>query len=212
MPRGRNARASSGPSLPVVVWIGGLFPAAWYALRWARNDFGANPVAEMLNATGELAIKTLLLCLACTPLRLLLGWTSPMRMRKHLGLLCAFYATMHFSLYIGVDRYGEWATLVDDVLGRPFILVGALALALLVPLVVTSFQKVRRTMKPRTWVRLHQLVYVVGGLAVLHFVMRAKKDMTVALLHGAVFAFLMGVRIVDAWRKRVRRRVGLTDV
>ena len=201
--------AGGGASLPWIVWLGGLFPGAWHAARWAQNDFGANPIAEMLNATGELAIKTLLLCLACTPLRLLFGWTSPMRMRKHLGLLCALYATVHFSLYIGVDRYGEWATLLDDISGRPFVIVGALALTLLMPLVVTSFNKVRRRLKPRAWVRLHKLVYVVGGLAVLHFVMRSKKDLTVALLHGAVFALLMGVRVVDAWRKRLRRSVGL---
>ncbi len=194
------------------MWLGGLSPGAWYAARWAQNDFGANPVAEMLNALGELAIKTLLLCLACTPLRIIFGWTKPMRMRKHFGLLAAAYATAHFALYIGVDRYGEWATLLQDVLSRPFVIVGALAFALLMPLVVTSFNQVRRRIKPRSWVRLHKLVYVVGGLAVLHFVMRSKKDLTVALLHGAAFGILMAVRVWDLWRKRVRRSVGLIDV
>lgn len=185
-------------------------PAAWLGFRWAQNELGANPVGEALNASGELALKSLLLCLACTPLRVFAGLTWPMKARKHLGLLAAAYAGMHAFLYVGVDHYGEWSSLIGDMLENPFIIVGSVAATLLVPLTVTSFQAMRRRLKPRTWVRLHQLVYVIGVLAIVHFVMRAKKDATEAWLHGAVLAVLLGLRVVDSFLRRSRRsRAGL---
>ena len=180
-------------------------PAAWLGFRWAQNELGANPVGEALNASGELALKSLLLCLACTPLRVFAGSTWPMKARKHLGLLAAAYAGMHAFLYVGVDHYGEWSSLIGDMLENPFIIVGSVAATLLVPLTVTSFQAMRRRLKPRTWVRLHQLVYVIGVLAIVHFVMRAKKDATEAWLHGAVLAVLLGLRVVDSFLRRSRR-------
>jgi methionine sulfoxide reductase heme-binding subunit len=185
------------------VWVGGLFPGAWLAGRFAADDLGANPVSEVLDASGELAIKCLLVCLACTPLRIVFGMRWVMPARKHLGLLAATYAFIHAALYIGVDRFGEWGTLWSDILERPFILVGAVAASMLVPLTITSFGRVRRRMKPRSWVRLHKLVFAVGVLAVVHYVLRAKKDATTALLHGAVLALLLGVRVYDALRTRL---------
>jgi methionine sulfoxide reductase heme-binding subunit len=178
----------------VVVWAGGLLPGAWLGWRFVSDDLGANPVAEVLDASGELALKTLLLCLACTPLRIVFGMRWIMPARKHLGLLAATYAFMHAALYVGVDRFGEWATLWSDVLDRPFILVGALAASMLVPLTITSIGRVRRRMKPRSWVRLHKLVFAIAVLAVVHYVMRAKKDVTTAIAHGAVLGVLLAVR------------------
>jgi sulfoxide reductase heme-binding subunit YedZ len=196
-------RSSSDPSLPVIVWVGGAVPGAWLAWRFVSDDLGANPLAEVLNASGELAIKSLLLCLACTPLRIVFGMRWVMPARKHLGLLAAIYAFAHAALYVFVDRYGEWATLWADVLDRPFILVGAVAATLLVPLSVTSFARVRRRMHPRAWVRLHKLVFAVGVLAVVHYVLRAKKDVSTALAHGAVLALLLLVRAYEALRPRL---------
>jgi sulfoxide reductase heme-binding subunit YedZ len=187
------------------VWAGGLVPGAWLGWRFVRDDLGANPVAEVLNASGELAIKCLLLCLACTPLRIVFGMRWIMPARKHLGLLAAAYAFTHATLYVVVDRYGEWGTLWTDVLDRPFILVGALAASMFVPLTITSFGRVRRRMKPRTWVRLHKLVFAVGVLAVVHYVLRAKKDVSTAVAHGAVLAALLLVRAYDALRGRAPR-------
>lgn len=159
----------------------------------------------MLNACGELAIKLLLLCLACTPLRILTGSPWPMRARKHLGLLAFTYASLHLSVYVGFDRLGDLRGILEDVTERPFIAVGMTAFLLLVPLAATSSQRAIKRLGGRRWNRLHKLVYVAAVLAVIHFIMRAKKDVTEAVLHGLVLALLFAVRIADKLKKRHSR-------
>ncbi|HTJ83270.1 MAG TPA: protein-methionine-sulfoxide reductase heme-binding subunit MsrQ [Polyangiaceae bacterium] len=190
--------------IPWALWGGGLLPGATLLYRGLTGDLGANPISEGLNACGELAIKLLLLCLACTPLRIVFGFTAQMRARKHLGLLAFTYAMAHFSVYLGLDRLGDLASVPADVAERPFILVGFLALCLLVPLAITSSVKMVKRLGARRWNRLHSAIYVIGILAVVHFVMRAKKDVTEAAIHGAVLAVLLGVRVFDKVRRAVR--------
>lgn len=163
-------------------------------------------MAEALNACGELAIKLLLLTLACTPARIVFGWTWQMRARKHLGLLAFAYATLHLFVYAGLDRAGALGTIVSDLTEHPFIIVGLAAFTLLVPLAATSSKGAIKRLGARRWNRLHQLVYVIGVLAVIHFYMRAKKDTTEALVHGGVLFLLLGVRVVEKLRRRARAR------
>jgi sulfoxide reductase heme-binding subunit YedZ len=191
--------------LPWAVWVGGLFPAVMLTWRGTSGTLGANPVAETLNAFGELAIKVLLLCLACTPIRIVFGATWPLRVRKHLGLLAFAYATLHFGVYLGLDQAGALSGILKDFTERPFIIVGLLAFLLLVPLAATSWKGAIKKLGGRRWNRLHQLVYVIGVLAVVHFILRAKKDITEPLLHGGVLVVLLGVRVYDWLGRRARR-------
>jgi sulfoxide reductase heme-binding subunit YedZ len=191
--------------------MGGLTPFVVLVVRAWRDDLGANPVAELLNACGELALKLLLLCLACTPLRILTGSPWPMRARKHLGLLAFTYATLHLGVYLGLDKLGDLGSVVGDVLERPFIAIGLAAFLLLVPLAATSSKAAIKKLGGRRWTKLHKLVYVVAVLAIVHFVMRAKKDVTEALLHGAVLAALLWVRVVDWMKRRANRVVAAAD-
>jgi len=186
-------------------------PLALIALRGWRGELGANPIEEALNACGELAIKCLLLCLACTPVRIVSGAVWPLRARKHLGLLAFSYVCAHLGVYVGLDRAGELGTLVQDVSERPFIIVGMLAFLLLLPLAATSSRRAISWLGGRRWNRLHKLVYVIGILAIVHFVMRAKEDTTEAALHGVVLAALFAVRIYDQLAKR-RKRVSARAV
>lgn len=191
--------------LPWAVWLGGLFPAVMLGWRGFTGTLGANPVTDALNACGELAIKVLLLSLACTPLRIVFGATWPLRIRKHLGLLAFAYATLHLGVYVGLDRAGALGAILKDFTERPFIIVGLLAFLLLVPLAATSWKGAVKKLGGRRWNRLHQLVYVIAVLAVVHFIMRAKKDITEPLLHGGVLVVLLGVRVYDWVGKRARR-------
>ena len=196
---------AKGAWLPWALWMGGLMPFAILVARAAGDQLGANPVAEVLNACGELAIKLLLLCLACTPARILTGSPWPMRARKHLGLLAFTYAALHLGVYLGLDKLGDLGSVVGDVLERPFIAVGMLAFALLVPLALTSNQRAIKRLGGRRWARLHKLVYAVAVLAVIHFILRAKKDVTEAAVHGLILAFLFAVRVGDALKRRRAR-------
>lgn len=193
------------------MWLGGLFPAALLGSRALRGELGADPIAEALNGLGDLAIKCLLLCLACTPARILFGATWPLRVRKHLGLLAFSYVVLHFGVYVLVDRAGELGTVLEDITKRPFIVVGFSAFVLLIPLALTSSKWAIKKLGGRNWNRLHKLVYVIAILAVVHFIMRAKKDLTEAALHGAVLAFLLGVRVVDKIKRTTKQRTPLTE-
>jgi len=180
------------------VLVGGLVPLFAIALGTVRGTLGANPVADVLNQLGLLALLFLVASLAATPLKLLMGWSWPVRIRRLLGLLAFFYATLHMLTYVAVDRLGELATIVEDILKRPFITVGFAAWLLLVPLAVTSTRASLKRLGFARWKLLHKLSYLAAPLAVVHFVWRVKKDMDEPLTYAVVLAFLLAVRAF-AW-------------
>jgi sulfoxide reductase heme-binding subunit YedZ len=177
------------------VALGAMVPLCAIAVAAVRGALGANPVAEVLNQLGLLALVFLVASLAATPLKLLLGWTWPVRIRRLLGLLAFFYATLHLLTYVAVDRLGELATILEDIVNRPFITVGFMAWLLLVPLALTSTRGSIKRLGFRSWQRLHRLSYVVALLAVLHFVWRVKKDASEPLTYGAIVLVLLAVRL-----------------
>lgn len=191
--------------LKPAVLVGGLSPLALMAIDFARGTLGANPIERALNQTGMLALIILVASLACTPLKTVAGWTWPVRVRKLLGLLGFFYALLHFTIYTVLDQGLRLGAVLVDITQRPFITVGFLALVLLVPLAVTSTQRmVRRLGFPR-WQRLHRLAYVAVSLGVVHFVWRVKQDVTEPLVYGGVLALLFAVRVAESVRKRRAR-------
>jgi sulfoxide reductase heme-binding subunit YedZ len=197
------------PWLKPAFLVGGLSPLALMLLDFASGSLGANPIERVLNQTGMLALIVLVASLACTPLKLVTGWTWPMRVRKLLGLLGFGYAVLHFLIYVVLDQGLRVGALLEDITKRPFITVGFLALVLLVPLAVTSTQRmVRRLGFPR-WQRLHRLVYVAVSLGVVHFVWRVKQDVTEPLVYGGVLVLLFAIRLAEAVRKR-RARAALS--
>jgi sulfoxide reductase heme-binding subunit YedZ len=191
--------------VPAVV-TGALAPLASMILGLATGALGADPVAEALNRLGLLALVLLVASLAMTPLKIVTGWTWPIRLRKALGLLGFAYATLHFLVYAAIDQGLAIGAILDDVTERPFIAVGAAALVLLVPLAITSTAAMLKRLGFARWKRLHRLAYVVAGLGVVHFVLRVKKDLTEPLVYGVVLAVLLGVRVVEAARGRGARR------
>ncbi|RKH09383.1 sulfoxide reductase heme-binding subunit YedZ [Corallococcus sp. CA053C] len=194
--------ASKQPWLNPAVAVGGLAPLAQLAVQGAQGQLGANGIEFALNQTGLFALAMLLASLACTPLRLVFGWTWPARIRRTLGLLAFAYVCAHFLTYSVLDQGLDVRAMAEDVLTRPFITVGFTAFVLLVPLAVTSTNRqVRRLGFPK-WQRLHRLAYVAAVLGVVHFVWRVKKDVTEPALYGAVLALLLAVRVGEAVRKR----------
>lgn len=197
--------SSPYPWLNPALVVGGLFPLLTLAVQGPRGELGPNAIEAALHQTGLLALVLLIASLACTPLRLVAGWTWPARVRRTLGLLAFTYVVAHFGVYAVLDQGLAWGTLWADVTERPFITVGFAALVLLVPLAVTSTNRwVRRLGFPR-WQRLHRLAYLAAALGVVHFVWRVKKDLTEPLIYGAVLAVLLAIRVGEAMRKRRAR-------
>lgn len=193
------------PWLKPAVLVGGLYPAVLLALQFARGALGANPIERVLNQTGLLALILLVASLACTPLKVVSGWTWPIRLRKLLGLLGFTYAVLHFLTYAVLDQGLAFGVILEDIAKRPFITVGFLALVLLVPLAVTSTNRMVRRMGFPAWQRLHRLAYVAASLGVVHFVWRVKKDLTEPLIYGGVLVLLFAIRVAEAVRKRRTR-------
>jgi methionine sulfoxide reductase heme-binding subunit len=177
------------------VLLGAMVPLVALIVRAWTGTLGANPIEEALNQLGLLALIFLVASLAPTPLKLLFGLTWPVRIRRLLGLLAFFYATLHFLTYLLLDRAGELGTLLADLTERPFITIGFLAWLLLVPLALTSTHAMVKRLGFAQWKQLHRLSYVVSALAVLHFVWRVKKDVSEPLAYGVLLAFLLGTRM-----------------
>jgi sulfoxide reductase heme-binding subunit YedZ len=193
------------PWLEPAVLAGALVPVAAILLRGVRGELGANPIAQALNQLGLLALVFLVAALACTPAKLVLGWTWPLRIRRMLGLLAFFYATLHVLTYTGLDQVFDWSAIWADVTKRKFIFVGLAAFVLLIPLALTSTDASVRRLGFARWKRLHRLAYLAPALGVLHFFWRVKKDATEPLAYGAVLAVLLALRLVAYARTAATR-------
>jgi sulfoxide reductase heme-binding subunit YedZ len=183
------------------VLIGALVPLGVIAQAVVRGTLGADPVAIVLNKLGLLALILLFGSLAATPLKIVFGVTWPIRIRRLLGLLAFFYASLHFLTYLGVDQGFALGAIARDVLQRRFITVGFAALCLLVPLAITSTSGMLKRLGARRWKRLHRIVYLAAGLAAVHFVWRVKRDLSEPLVYAALLALLLCVRIFERRRR-----------
>jgi sulfoxide reductase heme-binding subunit YedZ len=188
------------------LFAGALIPLVVLGWRVAHRTLGADAVAIGLNQLGYLALVFLISSLACTPLKILTGWTWPVRIRRMLGLFAAFYAALHLVTYVTIDQQLDWAVLWEDVTHRKFMVVGFLAFLTLLPLVWTSTDESVRRLGFQRWKAIHRLAYVAGVLAVIHFIWRVKLDVRVPLTWAAILGVLFLVRLADAIRSRRRRR------
>lgn len=177
------------------VLIGALVPLALLIRDAAAGTLGADPIAIALNRLGLLALILLVASLAATPLKRVLGWTWPLRIRRMLGLLAFFYACLHFLTYAALDQRFALSAILEDVAKRPFITAGFAALVLLIPLAITSTNAMRRRIGPLRWARLHRLVYLIAPLAALHFYFRVKRDASEPLTYAALIALLLLIRV-----------------
>jgi len=164
-------------------------------------DLGADPVDRLLHACGITALNMLLITLLVTPARMLTGWSHLLRLRRMLGLFAAFYALAHFVVYAWLDQGLDLAAVGADIIKRPYITIGMLALLLLVPLAITSTNRMMRRLG-RRWQKLHKLVYLVVLLGVWHYWWQVKKDIREPLLYFAIFGVLMAFRAYRAFRAK----------
>jgi len=180
--------------LKPTVFCAALIPFAMLLWGASRNELGANPLETVTQASGEWALRFLLLTLAMTPLKRLLGRAWPLQLRRMLGLFTFFYASLHFLIWLVLAQELSWRNILLDIAERPFVTVGFLAWLLLVPLALTSTRAAIRRLG-RNWVRLHRLVYPIAVLAVLHFLWLVKADLYQPLLYAAVLLVLLLARL-----------------
>jgi len=186
-----------------LVFIASLAPLAWLlcgAFGWLGVSLGADPVKKLEHEFGKTALNFLLLTLLVTPVRQLAGLPHVLRLRRMLGLFAFFYAVMHFAVYVTLDLELNFRTLLGDIAKRPYITIGFIALVLLIPLAVTSTNRMMRRLG-RRWQKLHRLIYVIAVLGVWHFYWQVKRDVREPLIYAGMLALLLGYRWARAQRR-----------
>ena len=166
------------------------------------NNLTANPIKEITHFTGEWTLNLLLATLAVTPLRKITGNNSLIRYRRMLGLFTFFYACLHFSTYLVLDQFFDWNEIVLDVAKRPYITVGFTAFTLLIPLAVTSTNRMVQRLG-NNWRKLHRLIYLIGALAIIHYLWLVKADLLPPIIYGVILCVLLALR---SSRVKPRRR------
>ena len=165
-------------------------------LLWAAfNDgLGANPVEKLTHETGDWTLRLLLVTLSLSPLRQWTGQASFIRFRRMLGLYTFFYGCCHFSIWFIADHSLDPGSMIEDIIKRPYITLGFSALLLMLPLAITSNQVMIRRLG-KNWKTLHQLVYLVILLAVLHFVWLTKADYLEPTIYAIIAMILLAHRL-----------------
>lgn len=181
--------------LRTVVWVLCLLPLARLAWRAGVGEgLGANPIEALQLWAGRSSLVLLLGALAVTPIRRITGWNKVQKVRRLVGLFAFFYVCLHLTIYVALDQFFGWSYIVEDVVERPYILLGTAAFLLLLPLAITSTRGWIRRLG-RRWRTLHRLVYPAAVLAVLHFLLVTKADNRDPFIAGGVLALLLILRL-----------------
>lgn len=197
-----DAAPKSLRAVRIAVWLLALVPFLRLVVLGATDRYGANPLEFVTRSTGTWTLVLLCCTLAVTPLRRLTGMNWLIRIRRMLGLYTFFYGTLHFLIWLLVDRGLDPASMVKDIAKRPFITVGFAAFVLMIPLAATSTNAMVRRLGGRRWQWLHRLVYVTGVLGILHYWWHkaGKHDFAEVSIYAAVMAVLLGLRVWWVWR------------
>ena len=181
--------------LKAALFATSLIPFALLIFRAFTHGLGANPIKEITHFTGDWTLNFLLITLAVTPLRRLSKLNIVVRYRRMFGLFAFFYACLHFLTYFILDQFFDWNEIWRDIAKRPYITVGFSAFMLLIPLAVTSTNRMVQRIGPANWRRLHHAVYAIGTLGVLHYLWLVKADIRPPVIYGAILIVLLTLRL-----------------
>jgi sulfoxide reductase heme-binding subunit YedZ len=197
--------------------------SAWFLVTWLVTDYllgnlTINPIQAATQRTGKYALIFLILSLACTPLNTLFGMRQVLAQRRWLGLYAFMFAAIHLTIFIGWDYGFDFSLLSIEFLQKRYVIVGSAAFLILFPLAITSFRWwLKRLGKKWKW--LHRLVYLAGGLVIIHYawakkgdLFRLQGDIWQPLLFGLLLIFLLVLRIppvrkfASSLRTRIKRK------
>ena len=187
-----------------IIWLIALLPFARLVYLGFNDDLGANPIEFVEHSTGTWALVALLVTLAMTPIRLITGQVWQIQLRRMLGLFMFFYACLHIITYVWLDFAFIWQDITKDIVKHPRILVGFAAFVLTIPLAATSNSYMIKRLKTN-WKKLHQSVYLIAILVVLHYLLLVKKDVTEPLYYAVALVVLLGIRIYFKYKPKVSK-------
>jgi sulfoxide reductase heme-binding subunit YedZ len=193
------------------IYVAGMLPAVWTFYLGLTDQLGADPQNTLERTLGLWALRFLVAALAITPLRRL-GGPNLVRYRRAIGLLAFYYACLHLSVYLLLDKGLDLAAIWADIVRRPYITVGMLAFTILVPLAITSNAPMIRRLGARAWQRLHRLVYVAAAAGALHFLLLVKvwwgEPLVYVGLVALLLLFRLGFHLHQRMRAKARKKAG----
>lgn len=194
------------------IFLSSSIPGVYLAWAYQYDALGSNPLETLLHTTGRTALVMLTLTLTVTPLRKGLSslakitasrygkriadWNWMVRLRRQLGLWCFAYALAHATLFLEFDIGYDWVRAWQEVQEKPYLIVGALALLMLILLAATSTMFMIRWLGGKRWQRLHMLTYLVAVLGLLHFWWLVKPGLWRPLPDTLVLGGLLGYRLL----------------
>ncbi len=192
--------------IKIVLFIVCLLPVSWLTFALFADLLGANPIEAIIRDSGTWALRFLLITLLTTPLRWWTGWNQVIALRRMLGLFTFFYAVVHMLLYLGLDQFFDVNEIIKDIIKRPFITVGFICFMALLPLAITSTNKMVKRLGGKRWKQLHKLTYFIAVAGCLHFYMLVKADKLEPLIYFAIVLGLFAVRIYHHHAKPLLNR------
>jgi sulfoxide reductase heme-binding subunit YedZ len=180
----------------LLLFINALVPLALMLRDVYHNRVGANPLEFVTRTTGMLTLVFLILTIAVTPVRTILRLNWLVKFRRMFGLFAFFYGCLHLLTYLWFDRYFNLKSVPGDVVSRPFIAIGMTAFILMVPLAITSTNKMVKRLGGKRWSRLHKLIYGAGIAGVVHFWMLVKSDTRLPITFAFVLLLLLAFRVL----------------
>jgi len=179
----------------LVLFVNVLVPLTLLLWDVWHKRVGANPLEFVTRTTGMLTLVFLLISLAVTPMRRVTGLNWLVTFRRMLALFAFFYGSLHLMTYVAFDRFFHLKTIPGDIVRRPFIAIGMTAFFLMLPLAITSTDKMVKRLGGKRWARLHRVVYLSGVFGVLHYYLLVKSDLRLPLTFAFLLALLLGFRL-----------------
>ena len=178
----------------IFVFLLCLWPLYSIIYQIFNNKLGPEPVDKIINHFGEWTLIFIFLTLSMSPLKKITNSTIWIRYRRMLGLFVFFYASIHLLSYVGLDYRFDFQPIINDVLKKKFVFIGFAAWLLLIPLAITSSNKMMKILK-HNWKKIHRLIYVIGIFGVLHFIWLSKTIFFKPLIFLFILIILLLFRV-----------------
>ena len=188
--------------LKPAVFIVSLFPLLWLILQVFTAGLGANPIEKILHHMGDWTLNFLMITLTISPFQQMTGLTWPLRLRRMIGLFSFFYATLHVLTYVAIDQFFAWDAIIKDIVKHKRIIVGMVSYILLIPMAITSTNRMVQRLGFKRWQDLHRLIYVAALGGVIHFLWMVKIDIRKPLIYIGILVLLLSFRVVVRLVKR----------
>ncbi len=180
--------------IQIIVNLLSLLPAIFTGFLLIQGSLSANPIQTLTVITGRTAIYLLIFSLFCTPLKNIFKMSVFIRIRKTAGLYAFYYSLAHFLVFSVVDYELNLSWILPELTQKPFLQIGLAALTLLLPLALSSLQTIKKLLGV-WWKRIHNFVYLITALIIVHIILASKGDIIDPVILGGLFLFALLLRI-----------------